>query len=218
MFCPNCGAECEDSAKFCMDCGCPLETVPVYCPNCGCKLEEDAVFCPECGTKVNTAENQKNIQPAQWTEPQQDKGQQWNVQQDSRQQWEQEEWTQQPSNPKTQKKVKKEELLIERLKKYRRSDMYPFHMPGHKRAEGIKLSFPDPFSVDITCILGSSNILHTASESSVEPSSMISISQSLNVWFRMDSIAFFMYFSLLYTGMIIDILHIVSLLYPISIE
>ena len=108
MFCPNCGAECEDSAKFCMDCGCPLETVPVYCPNCGCKLEEDAVFCPECGTKVNTAENQKNIQPAQWTEPQQDKGQQWNVQQDSRQQWEQEEWTQQPSNPKTQKKVKKE--------------------------------------------------------------------------------------------------------------
>ena len=53
MFCPNCGAECEDSAKFCMDCGCPLETVPVYCPNCGCKLEEDAVFCPECGTKVS---------------------------------------------------------------------------------------------------------------------------------------------------------------------
>ena len=46
--------------------------------------------------------------------------------------------------------MKKEELLIERLKKYRRSDMYPFHMPGHKRAEGIKLSFPDPFSVDIT--------------------------------------------------------------------
>ena len=35
--------------------------------------------------------------------------------------------------------MKKEELLIERLKKYRRSDMYPFHMPGHKRAEGIKL-------------------------------------------------------------------------------
>ena len=33
MFCPNCGAECEDSAKFCMDCGCPLETVPVYCRN-----------------------------------------------------------------------------------------------------------------------------------------------------------------------------------------
>ena len=50
--------------------------------------------------------------------------------------------------------MKKEELLIERLKKYRRSDMYPFHMPGHKRAEGIKLSFPDPFSVDITEIDG----------------------------------------------------------------
>ena len=56
--------------------------------------------------------------------------------------------------------MKKEELLIERLKKYRRSDMYPFHMPGHKRAEGIKLSFPDPFSVDITEIDGFDNLHH----------------------------------------------------------
>ena len=56
--------------------------------------------------------------------------------------------------------MKKEELLIERLKKYRRLDMYPFHMPGHKRAEGIKLSFPDPFSVDITEIDGFDNLHH----------------------------------------------------------
>ena len=56
--------------------------------------------------------------------------------------------------------MKKEELLIERLKKYRKSDMYPFHMPGHKRAEGIKLSFPDPFSVDITEIDGFDNLHH----------------------------------------------------------
>ena len=38
--------------------------------------------------------------------------------------------------------------------------MYPFHMPGHKRAEGIKLSFPDPFSVDITEIDGFDNLHH----------------------------------------------------------
>ena len=56
--------------------------------------------------------------------------------------------------------MKKEELLIERLKKYRKSDMYPFHMPGHKRAKGIKLSFPDPFSVDITEIDGFDNLHH----------------------------------------------------------
>ena len=40
-----------------------------------------------------------------------------------------------------QKKVKKEELLIERLKKYRKSDMYPFHMPGHKRAKELNYPF-----------------------------------------------------------------------------
>ena len=56
--------------------------------------------------------------------------------------------------------MKKVELLIERLKKYRKSDMYPFHMPGHKRAKGIKLSFPDPFSVDITEIDGFDNLHH----------------------------------------------------------
>lgn len=56
--------------------------------------------------------------------------------------------------------MKKEELLIECLKKYRKSDMYPFHMPGHKRAKGIKLSFPDPFSVDITEIDGFDNLHH----------------------------------------------------------
>ena len=56
--------------------------------------------------------------------------------------------------------MKKEELLIERLKKYWKSDMYPFHMPGHKRAKGIKLSFPDPFSVDITEIDGFDNLHH----------------------------------------------------------
>ena len=56
--------------------------------------------------------------------------------------------------------MKKEELLIQRLKQYQRSDMYPFHMPGHKRAEGLKVHFPDPFSVDITEIDGFDNLHH----------------------------------------------------------
>lgn len=51
-----------------------------------------------------------------------------------------------------------EELLINRLKDYGKSGIYPFHMPGHKRvAEG---NFPDPFTVDITEIEGFDNLHH----------------------------------------------------------
>lgn len=56
--------------------------------------------------------------------------------------------------------MKKEELLIQRLKKYQKSEMYPFHMPGHKRANGMDVHFPDPFSVDITEIDGFDNLHH----------------------------------------------------------
>lgn len=52
--------------------------------------------------------------------------------------------------------MEKDELLIERLKKYGDSGMYPFHMPGHKRRE----QFPNPFSVDITEIEGFDNLHH----------------------------------------------------------
>ena len=56
--------------------------------------------------------------------------------------------------------MKKEELLITRLKTYAQSDMLPLHMPGHKRQAmkepaGI---FPNPFSVDITEIKGFDNL------------------------------------------------------------
>ncbi len=47
--------------------------------------------------------------------------------------------------------------LLDNLTAYSRSDYYPFHMPGHKRAQ---LSFPNPWSVDITEIDGFDNLHH----------------------------------------------------------
>ena len=56
-------------------------------------------------------------------------------------------------------------LLINRLKDYSKSPMYPFHMPGHKRLKGsegslAEFDFPNPFSVDITEIEGFDNLHH----------------------------------------------------------
>ena len=65
--------------------------------------------------------------------------------------------------------MREEELLIHRLKRYERSDMYPFHMPGHKRLKGGAeyetwfqngMAFPNPFEVDITEIDGFDNLHH----------------------------------------------------------
>ena len=64
--------------------------------------------------------------------------------------------------------MRQEELLINRLAAYARSDMYPFHMPGHKRRTGpeesfmnsFTVSFTNPFAVDITEIEGFDNLHH----------------------------------------------------------
>lgn len=48
-------------------------------------------------------------------------------------------------------------MLEEKLKKYAKSDIYPFHMPGHKRAA---LDFANPYSIDITEIEGFDNLHH----------------------------------------------------------
>ena len=63
--------------------------------------------------------------------------------------------------------MRQEELLINRLAAYARSDMYPFHMPGHKRRTGEESfmnpcmeSFTNPFAVDITEIDGFDNLHH----------------------------------------------------------
>lgn len=67
---------------------------------------------------------------------------------------------------------KPEELLLERLKNYAASQMYPFHMPGHKRMsychkrEQSSLvseflnEFPNPYQIDITEIDGFDNLHH----------------------------------------------------------
>jgi len=54
-------------------------------------------------------------------------------------------------------KMSKEELLIDKLNNYAKSDMYPFHMPGHKRNVGYS---GNPFDVDITEIEGFDNLHH----------------------------------------------------------
>ena len=47
-------------------------------------------------------------------------------------------------------------MLYDKLKMYSESGVYPFHMPGHKRAG---LFFPNPYQIDITEIDGF-DILH----------------------------------------------------------
>lgn len=56
----------------------------------------------------------------------------------------------------------KDSGLLERLKEYGESDMYPFHMPGHKRRidEAFSREFPNPFSIDITEVDGFDNLHH----------------------------------------------------------
>lgn len=47
--------------------------------------------------------------------------------------------------------------LYERLAEYAETDYYPFHMPGHKRAD---LDFPNPYKMDVTEIEGFDNLHH----------------------------------------------------------
>ena len=56
--------------------------------------------------------------------------------------------------------MRQEELLINRLAAYAGSDMYPFHMPGHKRMPGPMDRFVNPCTVDITEIDGFDNLHH----------------------------------------------------------
>lgn len=52
---------------------------------------------------------------------------------------------------------KPSDSLLQQLTAYSKSDYYPFHMPGHKRAS---LDFPNPWSIDITEIEGFDNLHH----------------------------------------------------------
>ena len=51
-------------------------------------------------------------------------------------------------------------MLDKKLLEYSKTDMYPFHMPGHKR---IMIEDYNPYQIDITEIEGFDN-LHNASE------------------------------------------------------
>ena len=51
----------------------------------------------------------------------------------------------------------KQEYLDAKLERYRQKEIYPFHMPGHKRAG---LFFPNPYQIDITEIDGFDNLHH----------------------------------------------------------
>lgn len=59
MFCPKCGKEVEEDAKFCGYCGYEFvkekDTATItttLCPNCGAELEEDAIYCTKCGYEL----------------------------------------------------------------------------------------------------------------------------------------------------------------------
>lgn len=58
-------------------------------------------------------------------------------------------------------KLRKEDLLSERIKRYGGSGIYPFHMPGHKRCRNqFTEEFPNPYGIDITEIEGFDNLHH----------------------------------------------------------
>lgn len=59
--------------------------------------------------------------------------------------------------------------LFEKLNTYKDSDVYPFHMPGHKMGRGIELK--DAFAMDITEIDGFDNLHH--------PEGVIDVAQKL---------------------------------------
>ncbi|MCM1257127.1 MAG: aminotransferase class V-fold PLP-dependent enzyme [Roseburia sp.] len=50
-----------------------------------------------------------------------------------------------------------DDWLLDKLDQYGESDFYPFHMPGHKRAE---LDFPNPYKIDLTEVEGFDNLHH----------------------------------------------------------
>ena len=60
MFCPQCGKDIKDDARFCGNCGWAVPAVPVKpveqrCTSCGTVPKEGARFCPNCGGAVSAA-------------------------------------------------------------------------------------------------------------------------------------------------------------------
>jgi len=61
MFCPQCGNNIKEEAKFCSNCGWAIPVTAVQavvmpigkqCSSCGTALKDEAQFCPNCGQAV----------------------------------------------------------------------------------------------------------------------------------------------------------------------
>ena len=51
MYCPKCGKQIKDDARFCGYCGCQIQTKKV-CPICNHEVEMDMIYCSYCGNKI----------------------------------------------------------------------------------------------------------------------------------------------------------------------
>jgi len=56
-FCPKCGNEVKEGARFCVKCGWSVPAAAVQevgkrCASCGTALKDGARFCPNCGWQV----------------------------------------------------------------------------------------------------------------------------------------------------------------------
>ncbi|MDG6220686.1 MAG: zinc-ribbon domain-containing protein, partial [Candidatus Thermoplasmatota archaeon] len=50
-FCPHCGAQLPQGAKFCSGCGKPV-SAGNKCPKCGADVAQGAKFCSGCGNQM----------------------------------------------------------------------------------------------------------------------------------------------------------------------
>ena len=56
LYCPTCGAENRDTAKFCMQCSASMTAAPdKVCGNCGTKNPDAAKYCLNCATPLHAA-------------------------------------------------------------------------------------------------------------------------------------------------------------------
>ena len=54
VYCPSCGAENRDNARFCIQCGASLSS-ELICPSCSTKNPDNARFCLQCGAQIRGA-------------------------------------------------------------------------------------------------------------------------------------------------------------------
>ena len=70
LFCPYCGTELDNGARFCKHCGSPIDRPKastfktreqeyagkmIKCPACGEDIPSFTAICPSCGHEINSA-------------------------------------------------------------------------------------------------------------------------------------------------------------------